>query len=174
LLDPAGPLDPTSRAGLVNVLQAQVADRARTVGRSGYRVALEPGHYYWGSNGLVVERAVELLTAFRTAGRPELRDAGLDQLHYILGRNGLGKSFVTGLGTDPPSRPYHQPSLTHPRRLVLPGLLVGGPNAKGAGVTGRWPARAYRDEDRLYGVNDPAIYWTAALAHALALVQAAP
>jgi len=172
LLDPAGPLDPTARDGLVNVLHAQVADLARAVGRSGYRVALEPSHYYWGSNGLVLERAVELLTAFRASGRIELRDAGLDQLHYIFGRNALGKSFVTGLGADSPRRPYHQPSLTHPRRLVVPGMLVGGPNAKGAGVTGQLPARAYRDEDRLYGVNEPAIYWTAALAHALALVQA--
>jgi endoglucanase len=139
---------------------------------AGYRAGLGPGDYYWGSNGLVLENAVTLLTAAVVTGQSRYRHAGLDQLHYVLGRNALGKSFVTGFGSDPPRRPYHQPSLTHPKRLVPPGLLVGGPNASDAGVPHGFPARAYRDEDKLYGVNEPAIYWTAALAHVLALAQA--
>jgi endoglucanase len=113
-----------------------------------------------------------LLTAAVVTGQPRYRHAGLDQLHYVFGRNALGKSFVTGFGSDPPQRPYHQPSLTHPKRLVPPGLLVGGPNASDAGVPHGFPARAYRDQDGLYGVNEPAIYWTAALVHVLALAQA--
>jgi hypothetical protein len=52
-------------------------------------------------------------------------------------------------------------------------VLEGGPNAQGAGVPHTFPARAYRDQSELYGVNEPAIYWTAAVAHALALAQVA-
>jgi endoglucanase len=173
LLDPAGPLDAASRASLVGLLDAKAGETIRTLARAGYRVALAPNDYYWGSNGVVLERAVALLMAFRATGRPAFREAGLDQLHYILGRNSLGKSYVTGLGSDPPRRPYHQPSLTHPSRLVPAGLVVGGPNAQGAGVRQAFPARAYLDQEKLYVVNEPAVYWTAALAHVLALVQLA-
>jgi endoglucanase len=173
LADPQGPLDPAARARLLSLLDGQAAAITRGPATSGYRVALGPGDYYWGSNGLVLENAVVLLTASLASGKSSYRHAALDQLHYVLGRNALGKSFVTGFGSDPPLRPYHQPSMMHPRRPVPPGLLVGGPNASGAGVPHDFPARAYRDQDSLYGVNEPAIYWTAALAHVLALLQAA-
>ncbi len=168
LLEDGSPLD----AGARRRLQATLAERAgwvtNAVNQGGYRVALTLKDYYWGSNGLALERAVQLFAAFRETGRRAFRDAALDQLHYVLGRNALGKSFVTGLGTDPVRRPYHQPAIAHPARLVVPGLLVGGPNAQREGLVVPFPAQAYRDDDRLYGVNEHAIYWTAALAHILA------
>jgi endoglucanase len=168
LLEPGTPLPDGDRAALAGALVERSGWVAQHVERGGYRVALEPGDYYWGSNGLALERAVQLLAAFRETGRPGLRAAALDQLHYVFGRNALGQSFVTGLGALPPRRPYHQPAIAHPGRLVVPGLLVGGPNAQAEGVAAPYPARAYRDDDRLYGVNEPAIYWTAVLARVLA------
>jgi endoglucanase len=169
LLAPRSPLDREARDELADALRDRCRDLVAMIERSGYRAALRPGDYYWGSNGLALARAVDLLAGFHEARRAEYREAALDQLHYVLGRNALGKSFVTGLGADPPRRPYHQPSLTNPRRAVLPGLVVGGPNAHGKRLGGgAAPARAYRDDDRLYEVNEPAIYWTAALAHVLA------
>src|SRR5262249_37963109 len=142
--------------------------------KGGYRVALAPDDYYWGSNGVALSRAVQLLAAHRVTGRAPFRDAALDQLHYLLGRNALGKSFVTGFGADPVRRPYHQPSLAQPGRLAMPGLLVGGPNTGKEGVPGALPARAYRDGDRLYGVNEPSIYWNALLAQVLAELGVTP
>jgi endoglucanase len=167
LLEPGSPLDAAARARL----RAQLVERSGWLvdaySRGGYRVALEPKDYYWGSNGVVLGRAVQLLAAYRESSRPAFRDLALDQLHYLFGRNVLGKSFVTGLGHDPVRRPTHQPSITHPARLVLPGLLVAGPNAQDEGVAAAFPARAYRDDQWLYGVNEPAIYWQAQLAYLL-------
>jgi endoglucanase len=168
LLEPGSPLPGAARAGLVASLDAHARQLLAMVTSGGYRAALGPRDYYWGSNGLALERAVGLLAAHRETGETRFQDAALDQLHYVLGRNALGKSFVTGLGADPPRRPYHQPSLSNARRLVLPGLMVGGPNALGSRLPVALPARAYRDDDRLYEVNEPSIYWTAALAHVLA------
>ncbi len=167
LLENESPLDAAARRRLRTRLAERAGWVMDEVNRGGYRVALTRRDYYWGSNGLALERAVQLFTAFRETGRRTFRDAALDQLHYVLGRNALGKSFVTGLGSDPVRRPYHQPTIAHPARLIVPGLLVGGPNAQGAGLVVPFPARAYRDHDRLYGVNEPAIYWTAVLAHVL-------
>ena len=168
LLEPESPLPPGARATLVTSLDAHARQLLAMVTASGYRAALGPRDYYWGSNGLALERAVGFLAAHRETGQSRFQEAALDQLHYVLGRNALGKSFVTGLGADPPRRPYHQPSLINPRRLVLPGLMVGGPNAFGERLPAALPARAYKDDDRLYEVNEPSIYWTAALAHVLA------
>jgi endoglucanase len=167
LLEPGSPLPAPARAPLAAALVERAGWVVQHVERGGYRVALEAGDYYWGSNGLALERAIQLFAAFRETGRPAFRAAALDQLHYVLGRNALGQSFVTGLGTHPPRRPYYQPSIADPARLV-PGMLVGGPNAQAEGVAAPYPARAYRDDDRLYGVNEPAIYWTALLARVLA------
>ncbi len=170
LLESGSPLEPPARARLQAALVERSGWLVDALQAGGYRVALTPQDYYWGSNGVVVERAVQLLAAHRATGRAAFRDAALDQIHYVFGRNALGKSFVTGFGADPVRRPTHQPSITHPGRLVLPGLLVGGPNAQAEGVPGALPARAYRDDAELYGVNEPTIYWQAALAHVLAHV----
>jgi endoglucanase len=171
LLERESPLDAPARARLRAALVERSGWEADAVRQGGYRVALTPQDYYWGSNGLALGRAVQLLAAFRETGREELRQTALDQLHYVFGRNTLGKSFVTGLGADPPRRPYYQPAIAHPARRVVPGMLVGGPNAQAEGLTSGLPARAYRDEDRLYGVNEPGIYWTAVLAHVLAALS---
>ena len=173
LVETGTPLDPAAvarlRAGLVE-RSGWLLDAYAT---KGYRVALAPDDYYNGSNGIALGRAVQLLTAHRVTGRAAFRDAALDQVHYVLGRNALGKSFVTGFGSDQVRRPTHQPSITHPGRLVLPGLLVGGANARENGVPGPFPARAYRDDHEIWGVNEPAIYWQAALAHVLAQLATA-
>ncbi len=169
LLEAGSALDPARRARLAAALIERSGWELQAIERpGGYRVALGVKDYYWGSNGLVLGRAVQLLAAFRESGRPAFQRAALDQLHYVFGRNALGKSFVTGIGADPPRRAYHQPSLTNRARAMLPGLLVGGPNDKDEGVRAPFPARAYQDNDRLYGVNEPAIYWNAGLAHVLA------
>jgi endoglucanase len=168
LLESPSPLEPAARARLVGALAERAGWMADALNKGGYRVALTSRDYYWGSNAVALGRAVQLLAALRETGRPAFRDAALDQLHYVFGRNTLGRSFVTGLGAEPPQRPYHQPAIAHPTRLVVPGMLVGGPNAQAEGVNASFPAHAYEDKDRLYGVNEPAIYWTAVLAYVLA------
>jgi endoglucanase len=173
LLEPGTPLEAAAvarlRAGLVE-RSGWLVDAYAT---KGYRVALTPDDYYNGSNGVALGRAVQLLAAHRLTGRAAFRDVALDQVHYVLGRNTLGRSFVTGFGSDLVRRPTHQPSITHPGRLALPGLLVGGANARPNGVPAAFPARAYRDDHEIWGVNEPAIYWQAALAHVLAQLAAA-
>jgi endoglucanase len=172
LIEAGSPLDPAAVARLRKGLVERSEWLLEAYSRIGYRVALAPGDHYTGSNGVALGRAVQLLAAYRVTGRAAFRDAALDQLHYVLGRNVLGKSFVTGFGSDPVRRPTHQPSITHPGRLALPGLMVGGPSAQPHGVQAAFPARAYRDDEAIWGVNEGAIYWQAALAHVLAQLTA--
>lgn len=56
---------------------------------------------------------------------------------YLLGHNPLGKSYVTGYGSNPPRNPHHRfwakhKDIAYPS--APPGMLVGGPNSKWDGT----------------------------------------
>jgi endoglucanase len=124
--------------------------------------------YYWGCNGGVARQAVILMAAARVteqntsepSSRNVYRATCLAALNYLFGRNYYGRSFVTGLGFDPPQYPHDRRDtgayLDHP----WPGYLVGGPHPK---------ATDWQDVQANYRVNEIAINWNAALVYALAV-----
>jgi endoglucanase len=141
---------------------------------NGYRVSLRPEHYVWGSNGGVANFGLLLLSA--DAFSPDRRyvQAALDNLHYLLGRNTHGLSFVTGLGARPVRRLHHRPSGADAQAEPWPGLLSGGPNRfdrDGSGLDAlpaAPPARRFVDEQASYASNENAINWNAPLVFLLA------
>ncbi len=123
--------------------------------------------YYWGCNGGVARQTVILMAAdrathrsiFRLSSKSVYRDTCLDALNHLFGRNCYGRSFVTGIGFEPPQHPHDRRDtgeyLNHP----WPGYLVGGPNPK---------ATDWHDDQANFRVNEIAINWNAALVYALA------
>ena len=101
----------------------------------------------------------------------------LDNLDYLLGRNGSGYSYLTGYGSKSPMHPHHRPSVSDGVVDPVPGLLVGGPNPgmqDHIRVPSVVPDEAYIDDDRAYAVNEIAINWNspfAYLANALEALQ---
>jgi endoglucanase len=94
---------------------------------------------------------------------PTFVNAAADQLHWVLGRNPLGQSFITGSGTRPPRHPHHR--LVASGGKMIPGMLVGGPNRRaedGIAPANRGP-RSYVDDQEAYSVNEPAIDYGAPL-----------
>jgi endoglucanase len=124
--------------------------------------------YYWGDNGGVARQAIILMAAdrvarhniFRRSSKNVYRDTCLDALNHLFGRNYYGRSFVTGLGFQPPMHPHDSRDngdyLNHP----WPGYLVGGPHPK---------ATDWHDEQGDYRTNEIAINWNSALVYALAV-----
>ena len=134
--------------------------------------------YNWGYNGFVARQTMILMAADRLTrppgtglhggqrlrpapdrltGKPEYRAACQDALNFIFGRNYFGRSFVTGLGFNPPEHP-------HDRRCggggdAWPGYLVSGPNPR---------ATDWKDVQEDARRNEIAINWNAALIYALA------
>jgi endoglucanase len=140
-------------------LLAVADDIVQTAGRNGYQRPLG-SRYYWGCNGGVARQAVLLMAAARLApANQTYRATALDALNHLLGRNCFGRSFVTGIGFQPPLHPHDRrdtgPYLNHP----WPGYLVGGPHPQAAN---------WRDEQGDYRTNEIAINWNAALVYALA------
>lgn len=144
----------------------------KRINDNGYRVALEKEDYCWGSNSVALNYALILIMANKISPNHSYLEGVIDQLHYILGRNPLNLSYVTGVGTNYPHNIHHNPSIGDGIKDPVPGLLVGGPDAQAddpviANLLHAYklpPAKAYADDKYSYSSNEIAIYWNAMLA----------
>lgn len=146
---------------------------------SAYRLPLQAADFGWGSNGQALNQALMLVQAYRLDGDRRKLDAAQSVLDYVLGRNPLGQSYVTGFGTQPPLHPHHRPSEADGVAAPVPGFVVGGPNPgrqdeKGCPVryASAQPALAYLDHACSYASNEVAINWNAPLVYVSAALQA--
>jgi endoglucanase len=110
-------------------LEALAAKLATQWQESPWKVAMQPNDFVWGSNAVVLNQAIVLLQGHWLSGKREYLDAAQSQFDYILGRNPLGVSFVTGYGLRTPLHIHHPasrmrrtaPSSTHQRCLRFLG-----------------------------------------------------
>jgi len=102
-----------------------------------YGFTVRPEAYSWGSVEVALNTAVICLFAVELGEAPA-RDTAQRLLDYVLGRNALGHSFVTGHGERATRRPYHWTCRVW--GLVMPGWASGGPNGGAAGADPRLKA----------------------------------
>ena len=154
---------------------------------SAWGVALDEKDFNWGSNSNVLNQAMVLLQADRLdaprpGGQPgAYRQTAQGLLDYVMGRNPLGMSMVTGFGTRSPMHPHHRPSEADGVVAPVPGFVVGGANAgqqdlKGCPVPypSSLPALSYLDHFCSYASNEVAINWNAPLVYVAAALGAPP
>lgn len=115
--------------------------------------------YWWGSNGTVVRRALTLQMAYMMQPNNDYLNTILDAIAYLAGRNYYCRSFITGLGINPPLYPHHRPSGADNIISPWPGYLVGGPSNG---------AKNWVDNQNSYETNEVAINWNSALVYAMA------
>jgi endoglucanase len=135
--------------------------------------------YDWGSSAQVLNNAVVLASAYDITGASAYRDGAVQTMDYILGRNALNISYVTGYGE---VNAHHQHSRWYARQLdpALPdppdGTLSGGPNSniqdpyaqsKLQGCVGQF---CYIDDIQSWSTNEHTINWNAALARMASFV----
>ena len=131
------------------------------------------GVWAWGSNAELLNNLIVLGTAFDLSGEARYRDAALEGVDYLFGRNALGRSYITGYGElfsqNQHSRMYAaalDPRLPHPPV----GTIAGGPNtriqdpAARALLTGCKPQKCYIDDIMSASTNELAINWNSPLA----------
>ncbi len=140
---------------------------------NGYGNTLTASDYVWGSNGVAGNHSMLLLIAHHFHPERSFAEAALNNLHYLVGRNCFGISWVTQLGSRPFLHPHHRPSAADHLPEPWPGLLSGGPNAHPADPVAKTlppgpPMRMHIDDQGAYSVNEIAINWNAPLVFLLA------
>lgn len=167
----------TARANLIAAADAYVVE----IAKQGFRVPMAQTGFPWGSNSSVANRAMVMALAYDFTGKRNYLDGALDSMSYLVGRNPMDKSYVTGYGTRPVERPHHRfwahaldPQLPNPPD----GVLSGGPNSinmadpVSAALTGKCaPETCYVDDNGAYAVNEVAINWNAPLAWLSAFID---
>jgi endoglucanase len=163
-------------AALSDVKKAIVANAKHIVSQTRanpYLDSLKSDQYIWGSNSIALNYSAHLLIANYIQPDRSYVEASLDNLHYVLGRNPMGLSYVTQLGENAMKHPHHRPS-HDTNKLPWPGLLSGGPNAnRQDALTKALPpdtpsAKVFVDELGSYASNEIAINWQAVLVFTLA------
>lgn len=140
---------------------------------SAMQVSIKAGDFDWGSNSGVLNRGMMLIQAYRLSNNRNYLDAAQATMDYVLGRNGVGLSFVTGLGSTSAQRPHHRPSDADGVAKPVPGWLVGGPHYKHVAYNihdcsdypSTAPAKRYVDNWCSYSTNEIAINWNAPLVY---------
>ena len=107
---------------------------AGLVDGQGYRLPFKPGKkgYPWGSSSSVLNNGIVVALAYDLTGDPKYLAAAVAAMDYLLGRNPLDQSYVSGYGERPLVHPHHrfwaqQANAKFPP--PPPGVLSGGPNS---------------------------------------------
>jgi endoglucanase len=147
-----------------------------TLAHQGYRFPMRPdagNNYHWGSNADVLGNILILGAAADWVTHERFTNGAVAGMDYLLGRNALGKSYVSGYGARPLENPHHrfwafQANPAYPK--PPPGVASGGPNSdmqdpyiRAAGLKGCPQQKCYVDHIEAYSVNEVAINWNAAL-----------
>lgn len=167
----------TQRRGSNNLKQqikAKLIQRAdsllQNVTSSGYRLANRD--FVWASNKRAAEEGITLLYAYRVTGNQDYFTAAIEQLHYLLGRNHFNKPFITSVGSNSVRNVHHR--IAQAQKIVIPGLMVGGPNTNaedGTAPKGLGPL-SYLDDERSFATNEYAIDYNASVIGLMGMLMA--
>lgn len=141
--------------------------------------------YVWGSNSNLLNRAMILALAEKWTGDSRYRQPIVAVMDYLLGRNPIGRSFISGHGQNPMRNPHHRfwahqlnPEFPPPP----PGALSGGPNNTSSPRSdeavgppkGCAPQACWIDDARSFTTNEVAINWNAPLVWVAAWLAEVP
>jgi endoglucanase len=140
---------------------------------NGYGIPYVAKDYPWGSNSALLNRAMLLGLAHDFTGAAKYRAGVVAAMDYVLGRNPLGQSYVSGYGTRPLMNPHHR-FWANSLDAKLPGppagVLSGGPNSTAMSdevakaMRGKCaPQRCWVDDVHAFSMNEVAINWNAPL-----------
>lgn len=130
------------------------------------------GKWAWGSTSSILNNLVVIGSAYDLTGKRRYQRAVLTGLDFLLGRNALNISYVTGYG-DVTAKNQHSRMYAHQLNAALPhppaGTIAGGPNSgiqdplaqvKLAGCIAQF---CYIDDINSWATNEITTNWNAPL-----------
>ncbi len=147
--------------------------------KDGFRIAMQAQDYIWGSNGLLLNKAINLLIAYELTKDTKYRDLALTHLDNVLGTNAMKMCYVTGIGTNRILHLHHAPSVADVIAEPVPGIMAEGPNRyledealQNLYTKKTPPAKTYVDNVESYSSNENTIYGNASLIFVVAYLNA--
>jgi hypothetical protein len=162
---------------ILNNLRQQIVGAAdaylAVMDNEGYRVAQRGEQFQWGSSSSILNNALVFGLAYDFTGDIRYRNAMTESMDWLLGRNALGISFISGYGAYSMQHPHHRFWGNDAARGFPPppnGAIAGGvnaapsdPAATDANLSSLPPALRYVDNIGSYSTNEVAINWNAPL-----------
>ncbi len=156
----------------------------KVIEEQGYGLPYTPGadgKYPWGSNSSLLNNMIILGLAYDFTQDATYLDAVVEGMDYILGRNAMDQSYVSGYGARPLENPHHRfwARQLDPQYPPPPaGAVSGGPNsslqdpyAQSIGLQGCAPQKCFVDHIESWSTNEITINWNAPLAWVTAFLD---
>ncbi len=148
-------------------LFASKANEIKAISASGkYGVTLPSSGYKWGSNMTVCVNGMQLIINHLLNEDKSSIDIASGNLDYLLGKNALGYSYVTGFGENAYRNPHNRPTVADGIDECIAGFVSGGPNGTPQDEKAEWmivpgtpPMKCYLDIWECYSLNEITIYW---------------
>jgi len=167
-------LAPLSLSTVKNKLDAKALDAVRKsvvtvadkwlgeIDKSLYRIPNT--NFIWGSNSNFANMGIGMIYAYKITGDRKYLVGAAEIADYLLGKNAIGISFMSGFGTKAMINPHHR-QIVAQKVGTIPGFLAGGPNyghqdsVHGVTYSSTLPAKSYEDVYKSYASNEVAINW---------------
>lgn len=164
-LTAAGLADTTAvKNALINAFDWYVNDGVNSAYRSPF--GIQSWQFGWGSNGTAGNLGMGILMAYQLTGNQKYYDGAVHIMDYLLGRNAVGYSYVTGFGDQAPMHIHHRQSQADNVAEPTPGWVAGGANPNNQSqdcgsdqYSSSLPALAYADKYCSYSTNEITTYW---------------
>lgn len=163
-------------SGLIKKDFAERAEQLKGYSDScGYGVAMHEHHYCWGSNMNVMKNAMTFIVADILNETKLYGDYVTAQLDYLLGKNALGISYISGCGEYSVNNLHLRPAFADGIEKCMPGFVSGGanchpndPDAAELIDDGTPPMKCFADSTGCYSLNEVTIYWNSPTVFTLA------
>ncbi|NLM60414.1 MAG: cellulose 1,4-beta-cellobiosidase [Clostridium sp.] len=145
----------------------------------GYRLPIkqaedERGGYPWGSNSFILNMMIVMAYARDFTGNDKYFDGIQDSISYLLGRNAMDQSYVTGYGERPLTNPHDRfwtPQTSAKWPAPPAGIISGGPNSRfedptinAAVLKDTPPQKCFIDHTDSWSTNEITVNWNAPFA----------
>jgi len=138
--------------------------------QNGYKLAMGPDDFVWGSNMTLLSRcmlfALADIAGIKFENGINSKEVVFEQMHYLLGRNALNRSYVTGFGEHAYKNPHNRPTAMDGIEDPMEGWVSGGPYAHFLDADalrilekGTAPMKCHADHVGSYSTNEITIYW---------------
>lgn len=156
-----------ARANIIKTADAYY----QSIEKEGYLIPYNTEEYPWGSNSNLMNRSIFLGIAYDFTNNSKYVESIIDAMDYVLGRNALDQSYVSGYGSRPLLNPHHRfwaHAADSESPVVTPGVMSGGPNSinfsdpVAASMKGKCIGQTcWKDDIGAWTLNEITINWNA-------------